>query len=40
VSNGKPSAEAQKLAGADAGKQPVQAPKASAATASTGRTSR
>ena len=40
VSNGKPSAEAQKLAGADAGKQPVQPPKASAATASTGRTSR
>jgi len=40
VSNGKPSAEAQKLAAADAGKQPVQAPKTSAATASTGRTSR
>jgi len=40
VNNGKPSAEAQKLAAADAGKQPVQAPKAAAATASTGRTSR
>src|SRR5580698_6426189 len=40
VSNGKPSAEAQKLAATDAAKQPVAPPKASAATASTGRTSR
>ena len=40
VSNGKPSPEAQKLATAEAGKQPVQPPKAAAATASTGRTSR
>jgi recombination protein RecA len=40
VSNGKPSAEAQKLAATDAAKQPVAAPKASAATASQGRTGR
>jgi recombination protein RecA len=40
VSNGKPSAEAQKLAATDAAKQPVAPPKASAATASQGRTGR
>src|SRR6202041_913410 len=38
VSNGKPSAEAQKLAAVDAGKQPMQPPKAAAAVQ--GRTSR